>query len=400
MLGLGLGIPKRSIYRGAAAPAYDVIGEATTYLGGIAPTQWFDFVNNRAYFGGTNYTDITGVPGWSFTRATTRYGLNAASTLLLPFASGEMGRTDRGLIIENAATNLALWSNDWTNAAWVKSNVTAVMDQTGPDGVASSATKLTASAGNGTVKQSITNVNTDFTWGVWIKRITGSGNIDLTLNNGSSWTTVTVTSSWTLVSMFAASGANPTFGLRIVTSGDAVAVWCGQLEFAAAISSPIPTTTVSVTRNTDVPLISSPGINYPLSIWAEFEAPGSTGSRTIIQLDDGTAANRVVLSVNASNLFSTVETTASATQASINIAGALTAGTTYKIAARFNTNSVQSCRGGTLGTEDTAGTLPATPTTIHFGMQTGATSKLASYLKRVALFNSALIDANLQTVTT
>ena len=54
----------------------------------------------------------------------------------------------RGLLVEPAATNLVLHSNDHTNAAWSNTNSTDARTATGPDGVANSATVITASAGS------------------------------------------------------------------------------------------------------------------------------------------------------------------------------------------------------------------------------------------------------------
>ena len=72
------------------------------------------------------------------------------------FAPNVARRTDRGLLIEETRTNVVLHNRDLTNAAWVKTNMTAVKDQTGVDGVANSASKITATAANATVLQTIT----------------------------------------------------------------------------------------------------------------------------------------------------------------------------------------------------------------------------------------------------
>lgn len=156
-----------------------------------------------------------------------------------------------GLLMEAARTNLGLHSNDATNAAWAKTNITAAKTETGPDGVASSASSLTATAANATCLQSITSASAQRTFSVWLKRLTGTGNIDLTVDNGTTWTTKTITSSWAQCAITQSAVTNPVFGFRIVTNGDAVAFWCSQLESAAFASSPIPTTTASVARTAD-----------------------------------------------------------------------------------------------------------------------------------------------------
>lgn len=58
---------------------------------------------------------------------------------------------------EAAATNLILWSRDGTNAAWTKTDTTPLLNQTGIDGVANSATLYTqGSAGSAQVTQVVT----------------------------------------------------------------------------------------------------------------------------------------------------------------------------------------------------------------------------------------------------
>lgn len=157
------------------------------------------------------------------------------------------------LLLEAARTNVALWNRDLTNAAWTKTNVTAAKDQTGIDGVASSASKIMATAGNGTCLQAVTLASSARYQSVYVKRVTGSGTINMTMDNGATWTAITVTSTaaWTRVYIPTQTLANPTVGFRIVTNGDAIAVDFVQNEDGTAPTSPIATTTVAVTRNVD-----------------------------------------------------------------------------------------------------------------------------------------------------
>ncbi len=158
-----------------------------------------------------------------------------------------------GLLVEEQRTNEALWNRDCTDVAWVKSDITAVLDATGLDGVANSASTLTATAANGTCLQTVTKASAENTYSVWVKRVTGSGDIDITDDNGVSWTTLTGLSSsdWTRHDI-TRTQTNPVFGIRIVTDTDAVEVDMNQLEVGAIPSSAIPTTTISITRAEDV----------------------------------------------------------------------------------------------------------------------------------------------------
>ena len=156
-----------------------------------------------------------------------------------------------GLLMEAARTNLALHSSDFTNAAWVNTTTTTAKTSTGPDGQANSASRLTATGANSTRLQTVTSASATRVFSIWLKRITGTGNIDLTLDNGVGWTTKTITSSWAKYEITQAAVTNPVFGVRIVTNGDAIDVYGAQLESAAFSSSHIPTTTIAVARTAD-----------------------------------------------------------------------------------------------------------------------------------------------------
>ena len=200
----------------------------------------------------------------SFTRAAntaTFFGSN----LLLQTANANSPRFDynpltgalNGLLIEQASTNVAIQNRDMTNAAWVKVTTTAALDQTGIDGTANSASSLTATGGNATTLQTVVHVSSTDTYSVYIKRITGTGEIDIS-TDGTTWTNVTAqinSSSYSRVTITQAAVVNPAFGIRIVTNGDKIAVDYSQLEVLGFATSPIATTTVAVARNADVATI-------------------------------------------------------------------------------------------------------------------------------------------------
>jgi len=184
-------------------------------------------------------------------------------------------------------TNRALYARDWTQSAWTKSNMTTALSQTGVDNVASSATLLTASAGNATALQSVTRAEADWDFGVYMKRVTGTGAISVTLNGGTAWTAVTDdinSDTWTQVGLSLDDVTNPQFGVRITTSGDAVAVDYALASLdgiSPTAFEPILTTTANVSRYDE---------GRPLGEWGrqDYEnAPikDSTGDPTIYVID-------------------------------------------------------------------------------------------------------------------
>lgn len=158
--------------------------------------------------------------------------------------------TSNGLLIEEARTNRILWCRDATQTNWTKTNVTAAKDQTGIDGVANAASSLTSTSANGTCIQTITLASGSRTGSVFLKRITGTGTIQVTLD-GTTYSTVELSASeWRRI-VLSGTVTNPTVGIKIVTSGDAVAMDYGQVEDGLFATSPILTTTATVTRSAD-----------------------------------------------------------------------------------------------------------------------------------------------------
>lgn len=144
---------------------------------------------------------------------------------LVSVGSSGIRRTTAGQWAYPSFTNRCLWNRDLTNAAWTKTNVTATLNQTGANGSNNAATLLAATAANGTVTQAITLASGQVVLSLDIKRVSGSGNIDLTVDGGTSWTTITgLTTSYQLKYITQAAVTNPTIGIRIVASGDSVAV--------------------------------------------------------------------------------------------------------------------------------------------------------------------------------
>lgn len=164
-----------------------------------------------------------------------------ASPYVIPLIANS---TSNGLLIEEARTNRILWCRDATQSNWTKTNVTVAKTQTGIDGVANSASSLTASSANGTCIQTITLTSGSRTGSVYLKRITGTGNVQITLD-GTTYSTVDLsTSEWRRI-VLSGTVTNPTVGIRIVTSGDAVAMDFAQIEDGGFATSPIMTTSAT-----------------------------------------------------------------------------------------------------------------------------------------------------------
>lgn len=164
--------------------------------------------------------------------------------------------TCNGLLIEEARTNRLLWCRDATQTQWVKTDITAAKDQTGIDGVANAASSLTATADGGTCIQTITLASGSRTGSVYLKRLAGSGDVQVSLD-GTTWSTVELSATeWRRI-VLSGTVTNPVVGIKLAVSGDVVAMDFGQMEDVATagaeiLTSPILTTNATATRASDL----------------------------------------------------------------------------------------------------------------------------------------------------
>lgn len=229
------------------------------------------------------------------------------------------------LLLEAARTNVVLHNRDMTNAAWVKTTMTAAKDQTGPDGVANSASSLLATAANATCLQAITLASSARFQAARVKRLVGSGIVNMTMDGGTSWIVITPTTDWTRVTIPTQTLVDPNVGFRLVTLDDKIAVDFVQNENGTFQSSVIATT-AAVTRSADS--FSLPFPYKPQQMWV-YDKSVERGTKNttlgrIWQIGNANDTNpRLVLYRNADNSYqlfhavggSSVESTLATTHA-------------------------------------------------------------------------------------
>lgn len=151
--------------------------------------------------------------------------------------------------------NYAPWSQDLSNAAWTKVNCSATANAAlDPTGVTSGASVLTRSAtGNHYAFQTVgftANANKTFTFSVWLKLGTLTGQVALRLRDGAGASDIasafhTVTGSWARYTVTGTFGASPAANVQIYidpandagAAGDTLQVWGAQLELGSTASS-------------------------------------------------------------------------------------------------------------------------------------------------------------------
>lgn len=108
-----------------------------------------------------------------------------------------------------------------------------------PNGL-QTARAVEATSANGTLLSSLSLLASPYTFSVWLKRKTGSGNVQLTVD-GTTYATVSVTDTWTRFSTtLTPTAGTKTPGIRLVTSGDAVYAWGAQLSDSASLDPYVP----------------------------------------------------------------------------------------------------------------------------------------------------------------
>lgn len=401
--------------------------------------------------GGYRSADITALPGWSFTRASAGYAERLDGTLVA-FASGAPRITDKGLLIEEARTNLLLRSQEFGNG-WTLSNATVTSDAiAAPDGTLT-ADKLVE--GNvGSVTHGIYRAATivagqtysiplyfkaggrsqfllwgegDASNGPGVAVDLAAGTITATgtapgaaggayasssiqaLANG--WFRVNLTGTaksdqttvYCHITLLNGPASTVSAPSQMTYTGDGASgiyLWGAQLEVGAFPTSYIATTGAAATRAADVPLVSGLAVPPTHSGVVRFRwtSRGSTGFPQGIQLDDGTNDNRVAIYRNDSSGTGTLLiVVAGVTVAAINL-GALALDVEHTIAWRCKAGAYAvSVNGGAVASNAAA---TATPLFSYLrpGQSAGSPTINAGngVLARCALYSDDAADSTLR----
>jgi hypothetical protein len=376
-------------------------------------------------------------PNITFTRASQATFFDADG--VLQTASNNTPRFDhdpatgasRGLLIEEARTNLLVRSEEFNDGAWsltsptsVTANVTAT---TAPDG-SSTADKL-VEANNNNAKRIYQNITVATTQNYTISVFAKAAERDrlrLTIREGFNTGTSYVTAAFDLAAgTILSSGAGTTATItsvgngwyRLTAAGSVVDgatrapqflildqndsstyigdgtsglyLWGAQLEVGAFPTSYIPTTTAAATRAADSAIVTPVSSFYNPAegtLYAAFRPRTVTGTRTLIAFDNDTEDEQVRLRNVAADPFLTVNN-GGVEQANID-AGTVAAETVYGLTGGFKLNDFAASLNGATVVTDTTGTMP-TITHLRIGnskagnIYNGAIAKVAYWPKRL-----------------
>ena len=336
----------------------------------------------------------------------------------------------RGLLIEEARTNLLTYSQDWTNAAWSKANVTVTAAATtSPDGaVNAQRLQATTTAATNVSSPAIAVAATSASYSVYVKQGSGATTANtFALRNNTTATNLVLgtlnysTGVWTYTigstGVTVANAGNGWWRLQItatsgITSGDTLIVYAGfignaqtagdhlfvygaQLEAGSFATSYIPTVASTVTRNADVATMT--GTNF--SSW--FNATEGT---FIAEADYNGAANFPYIAglisqngffvgstgnINTGRVFSFDAATSNTTPAN----------TVFKAAGAYNAinPAIANLNGGPVATGTEAWAAGAVA--LRIGGNTIGGRLLNGHIRTIAYFNTRLPNAQLQTLT-
>lgn len=166
----------------------------------------------------------------------------------ITFTRGSTATHWDGKTTAKAEENLTPRSQDFQN--WSLNNGTVTTDSTtAPDGTTTADT-FTATAANARISLTRTyGDGGDATFSVWIKRKTGTGDVEISHSIFGSATVVSVTSDWQRFEVTTTlSSGSRSFGIELVTSGDEVYLWGAQLEQRSSATAYTATTTSPIIK--------------------------------------------------------------------------------------------------------------------------------------------------------
>jgi hypothetical protein len=332
----------------------------------------------------------------------------------------------KGLLIEEQRTNLLTYSEQFDNAAWVKTNATITTNTAvAPDGtstgdklvadtlLAQHRVNFTATAAAGTYAFSVYLKAGEYNF-AFIRIGLGGGWVDLVngsvsgVTGGYTMTATLVANGWYRVVLVGAAALNDVVRVNVIQTnlstdfaGDGTSgifLWGAQLEAGAFQTSYIATVASQVTRAADS--ASMIGNNFARwytqgqgTLFVDATGMGnSTTARYVAGISDNSTSNFIGIANDRSlvvaggtgqaSFFYTIITT-----------GVLKSALAYK-----QDDFAVSLNGGAAST-DTSGTVPIVNQLSIGDLETGTNRRMNSWIKRIAYYNRRLANTELTALT-
>jgi hypothetical protein len=318
-------------------------------------------------------------------------------------------RAARGLLVEEARTNLLTYSEQFDNAAWTKSSCTVTANQgTAPDGT-NTLTLLQFSAQFGRLQQGSLTSGTVYTFSIWCRVASGTRVYSLYDALGNPLGSFTATTTLTRYSVtFTAPATSTLYAVQDRNAGPFVDtfIWGAQLEAGAFATTYIPTIASTVTRSADVATITgslfSQWYNQSegavIADFATFVPSASFNASTPIamSINDNTTNNRIDIFNGGVTTYTRINIgVGGVSQAVLDTVPAISSG---KASAAYAVNNFASSVAGGAVVTDNSGSLPVV-SQLQLGALTTA-ARLNGWLRSIRYVPVRAADFQLQQVTT
>lgn len=389
----------------------------------------------------------------TFTRASTATYVNSsgyvqtAATNEPRFDYDPVTLAPLGFLIEEARTNMVLYSAEFDNAAWTKSASTVTANATTSPDITLSAGKIvenTATAGHYVLQNPSFTSGTMYTASMYAQAAERTF-VQIVLTSGAFGANVVAVFDLTAVTATGAGGTNRTQSItpagggwyRCVVSVQATAtasanmqirlsdsattspasytgdgssgayIWGAQVTSGDSPTSYIPTSGTTVTRAVDVATVNtlSPWYNPAEStVFAQFKAVNATSTirqQGIWSLDDISTLNVMYgARTSNSNRFRSSSRTGGVVDLDNSITSPVIAdGAVAKTAFVIATDDSNKALNGTLGTPDTSVTVPPV-SRMRLGSNPFANNDLNGHLQRILYYPRRLTNTEIQALTT
>ncbi len=304
--------------------------------------------------------------------------------------------------MEPQRSNLVTFSENFDNAAWVKSTTTVTANaQVSPDGYTNAET-MTVSTSASIVEQTMSLGAGTYTFSVYVKvisqttagqmRLQGlvdAANVSVNFTPTTEWQrfTATYTPTATLTSV----------RVRGQSFVGTLAVWGAQLEVGAYATSYIPTLSASVTRVADA--ASKTGISSLIgqtegTVFLEVDYSTLSGLSMFLSIRPN-ASNKVEVYRDGANIYGEITGSSNFAIFTSKAVGAHKIGFAYK-----SGSSALYIDGALVGQSTTAFTFSATLADLFLNQRNANLFVEAANYKQALLFKTRLSNAALQELTT
>lgn len=344
----------------------------------------------------------------------------------------------KGLLIEEARTNLVTYSEDFTNASWVKTGLTVTANSsTSPDG--SMTADLLTSSGSGTNRARVsTAMSGAHSYSIFAKAGTGSfiqildgasgnyfANFDIGAgvvggkgnlvtssisDVGNGWYRCTMSTDGSVAGLnfniYIVNNASAPYGSSS-TSPDTVYVYGAQLEAGSFPTSYIPTSGATATRAADIASISVDNFGYNQKA-GTVVVEADTFSTEVNNHQDFNLLAPSAPSVNSIHSGSRVGggvagqytlwvQSGGSTVVLISKTSVISDNTVYKSAWTASENDFALTVDGRSVVTDTSGVMPSAATEARIGY--GTYGRINGHIKSIAYYPRRLSNAQLQALT-